>query len=258
MVESVVGWLRVTVFITSDQAESLFLAWLIAVAPFSLLLDRWFYFNGLSCSIVDLISMCEKCLCCPYAFLAVSLYTSHSMKRPFWLWKKVRYAVLKYLCRSRKPLRKCSIIPRGCFDWLKSLRTSAVYFPWTRAILCRHMHEHERHILPIIRKVRNGEWYHNFQSRDEWIGSRWTLLVYKLICFRQVYPMSIYFSFEPYHHPRLLTYVAHDELWSWTWVVDWFFIKSQISSFVTGFSITSITALAVCSEFGYRLSWRNR
>ena len=40
MVESVVGWLRVTVFITSDQAESLFLAWLIAVAPFSLLLAR--------------------------------------------------------------------------------------------------------------------------------------------------------------------------------------------------------------------------
>ena len=129
--------------------------------------------------IVDFISMGEKCLYCRCAFSAASSETSHSMKRLFWLWKKVRYSILKYLYRSRKDegnLWKTFLVFQ--LSEITVLRR-AVCFRWTRALLCLNMNEYGRHILSIIRKLRNGKCCPNFQSRDEWIGSRWTLLVYQ-------------------------------------------------------------------------------
>lgn len=108
--------------------------------------DCWFDLNG--SKVVVLFVYLVSCV-----FIQV---TPH--EEAFRLWNKVRYAVLKYLCRLRKhkTQRKFLKSSRGSADRLKSLRYEVLFLPWTRVInFVETWKKYGGRILPTVSKIRN-------------------------------------------------------------------------------------------------------
>jgi hypothetical protein len=127
--------------------------------------------------VVDFILTCEKCLCCLYNFSAVSLYNSHFIERHFWFDGRFdiqRWNILPIPKTRRKSLKTLL----GFSAWSTSLCFRG-RFVFSEVELCALLK------CQWIRQAHTGsrndstqrEWFPSFQSRDERIGSRWTLLV---------------------------------------------------------------------------------
>jgi hypothetical protein len=190
IVDSVVAWLRLKILIASDAEESLFLSWLITSAPFSLLLA------GRSTAVTHWTSM-PLGLWRKYDFeTLIHLLLDRAYYFNVWQVLHRLYVWLTACLRSFVDLERRKCRPTEKVKLKFSLGTSeseaderyllidftglrrAICFPWVRTILYRKKNEYESYILPVSTKVRNKEWCPQFQSRDEWIGSWWMLLVY--------------------------------------------------------------------------------
>jgi hypothetical protein len=194
-VGSVVGWLRVTIFIASDQEESLFLSWLIAFAPFVLLLARvsnamthstslplclWrIRYRDLSPSVgwSSIWSQWVKSAYIVCMLFQLRLYTAHTVWRGFSGYERRLNIQCWNILPVPKTRRKSLRTLLGFPDWSTSLCYGGLFvFPeldiysiemWmdTTSIYCEHWEKYGTEVMSQFSLVTNES-----EADERWLS----------------------------------------------------------------------------------------